>query len=61
MKLIAHLVPREQGQVLRRAIAGAMANQRTSVQRQDLPPEVLLADDEVQTGTSAANGPAYLH
>lgn len=61
VKLIAHLVPREQGQVLRRAIASAITNQRTSVQRQDLPPDVLLADDEVQTGTSAANRPAYLH
>lgn len=63
VKLIAHLVPREQGQALRRAFASAIANQRTSVQRQDVPPEILLADDEIQTGTdkSTVNRPAYLH
>lgn len=46
VKLIAYMVPREQGQVLRRAFASAVANQRTSLQREDLPLEVLQSDDE---------------
>jgi ATP-dependent Lon protease len=68
VKLIAHLVPREQGQVLRRAFACAVASQRRHIERQDLPPEVLLADDEVRAPDSAdasarggTNGPGYLH
>ena len=44
VKLIAHLSAREQGQVLRRAFASAIANGRTSLERLDLPPEVLIDD-----------------
>lgn len=49
VKLIAHLSAREQGQVLRRAFASAIANGRTSIDRLDLPPELLL-DDQVEPG-----------
>jgi len=60
VKLIAHLVPREQGQVLRRAFASAIANQRTCLQRQDLPAEVLLSDDDGSEDRNA-DKPEFLH
>lgn len=60
VKLIAHLVPREQGQVLRRAFACAIANQRSALQRQDLPIEVLLSDDE-GIADPDADKPKFLH
>jgi ATP-dependent Lon protease len=58
VKLIAHLVPREQGQVLRRAFAGAVDNNRDHITRMDLPADVLI-DDIDATGGNAT--PTFLH
>lgn len=59
VKLIAHLSAREQGQVLRRAFAAAIANGRNRLVRLDLPSAVLL-DDLSEQGDDDQK-PEYLH
>ena len=55
--LLAHLVPREQCQVLRRAYASAIANDRQYIERGDLPAHVLIDDqDDLDSST-----PLMLH
>lgn len=59
VKLIAHLSAREQGQVLRRAFAAAVANGRNCLVRLDLPSEVLL--DDLSDPGDDDQKPEYLH
>ena len=44
--LLAHATPREQIQALEHAYATALANGRRQLKREDLPPDVLVADNE---------------
>lgn len=59
VKLIAHLSAREQGQVLRRAFAAAIANGRNCLVRPDLPSEVLL--DDLSDPSDDDQKAEYLH
>jgi ATP-dependent Lon protease len=61
VNLVAHLSPREQGQVLRRAYAAANAQGRTCLERQDLPEQVLREDQEVKAGTGQDQPKSWLH
>lgn len=59
VKRLAHLVPREQGQALRRAYASALANGRKAVQLHDLPAGVLADDSDAPDDSKGGTG--YVH
>ena len=60
--LLAHLSPREQGQALRRAYAAANAEGRNRLERQDLPAQVLLDDQEARASSGGKDPPTpWLH